>query len=149
MLAEVGYTPVRHWAGGLRWFEYFDKGRGSSDWLATTEDASFEIDCWVRFKIAALGDLGCLILTGSRAPSAMLRFRYRIDSDSAQIRFFGTRLPSQSYYVAWNRYGIHDMLTADTAAIDSFLEAGACKDAVCTPHEGWNGTANTVDIEKY
>lgn len=146
-LGEIGFTPIRIQASGFRWFQYYDRGRGSANCLKPQSDGrAIHLDCFIRFKLGSISDYGSLVLTGKWAPSALLKLSYVVDPERVHIQVIGTTIPSQSYYIGWSRRGLHDMLTNDVRLIDSFLEAGACKDAFCKRHESWSTTASTIAL---
>lgn len=135
--ASVGFTPMRVQMGKRVMLQHYSRGRGSGDYNADTKGQQVEITCWVRFKVGAMADYGCYVLSGKRAPSAILKIVYFIGSDSVRVEFMGSRIPSQSYYVAWNRWRVHDMLAIASSDIDSFLDAGECKDTFCRRNESY------------
>jgi hypothetical protein len=127
---EKGYTPMRVAWGSLT-AEHFALGRGSADCdVDTREFGVVTIRQWVRPKLCRLADLGSLMLTGRLAPSAYLGLEYRMENNGRiSVYFSGSDIPSQSYYIKWEKQGGHDMLQNKMDLIDVFLNAGACKDA--------------------
>ena len=124
--SAMGFTPYRR--GPMT---YHAKGCGVTEPLpAKWSSDRVEFECWSRFKIGRAGDWGLWFLAGHRAPSAVARISYTIYFDGRiVIKFGGSFLPSQSYYVDWQRDGWHDMLRNGKGEIDGFLHAGSCADA--------------------
>jgi len=85
---------------------------------------------WVRFKIGRTGEFGAFVLTGRRAPSALISVEYSFrTSGDVSVCFGGTSIPSESCYFSRAREGLHDMIGNTAEGISDFLNAGSCKDA--------------------
>lgn len=126
--SAVGYTPVR--IGDLT---YYCKGYRASAWKATTDENRKEvtIQLWVRFKITWLGDLAGWILTGRRAPWATILITYTLSrSGEIMVRADGSRVPSQSTYVDWQKRHEYEMDQGRLAHFEEFMNTGACRDSM-------------------
>ncbi len=142
---EVGYTPMRT---EVNWMLLNDpkvtlwhsKGVGSTGSKVTFQNNCATISCWVYFKIGGVGNLGSWILTGQWAPFAWIQTDYTICCDgSITVKFYGTDIPTQYYYIDWSRIGLHDMLADTTNQIDGFLKGGDCKAAPGGLKRTWTG----------
>jgi hypothetical protein len=92
------------------------------------------IDYWLRFRIGKLGELAGFFYTGKMAPWASMKIEYKIDSyGDVSVRFSGSNIPSQSYYVNWKREAVYDMIGNTSDMIDRFMEADG-KDAPVRVH---------------
>lgn len=141
---EVGYTPMRVVVGrppiDSKFAVYYSQGVGGGGVQVTWAGNCATITHWLRFKIGGLGNWGSWLMTGQWAPFAWMRTDYKICCDgSITIKFAGTYIPSQYYYVGWNWFGLHDMLGNTTAQIDGFLNAGDCSDAPGIYRFTWRG----------
>lgn len=124
-LARVGYTPFR-----LGNFSY--KARGTKRVSARVEEQpnGVLLKLWIKVKIGRLGDLGAWMITGHRAPWAILMVQYLMSGDGAvKIEASGTRLPSQAVYVDWKRTCVHRAESCSLTSFDDFVQSGACADA--------------------
>src|SRR3712207_6514636 len=104
---DVGYTPMRDF---LAWrlfrspkFKFFyDKGVGEHSCQAKFTGNSAQITQFVRFRIGKVGNFGAWIMTGLWAPYAWMKTVYTISCDgSVSVKFSGSNIPTQYYYVSW------------------------------------------------
>lgn len=140
---EVGDTPIQEQVI-LRLFRKpkvtitHSSGRGSFDCTCKFNDDSATITQWVRFMLGKKGNLASWIVIGRWAPFAWMRTDYTIFCNGdVTVKFAGTYIPTQYYYVDWRVRGVHDMLVNNSAQIDGFLDAGDRNDAPGVYHYNW------------
>jgi len=99
------------------------------------------------FKIGRAGDWMNKWITRHRAPFCYVEIEYRIERMRSDfmvpfsIRFSGTAIPSQAYYLSWQRRGLHDMLMDDDEEITAFMKGKKCREAPGRFRpERWHGT---------
>lgn len=124
-MARVGYTPFR-----VHNVTYRARGtKRASVQVDCTED-SVRIRLWIKVKIGWLGNIGAWMLTGHRAPWAQIMIDYRISATGlVQVECFGTRLPSQTVYVDWNKEHVYRAEYCSLRSFDEFVQSGQCQDA--------------------
>lgn len=120
--AKVGFTPLRK--GGVT---YYSPGTGSHDHKISMQSDQVSIDLWLRFKIGQLGDLAGRLLTGHRAPSALIRIIYIFSQEQVHIHVFGSQVPSFNVYIDWQETCSHSRWMPDE--LDEFIHTGRCTDA--------------------
>jgi hypothetical protein len=141
--AASGYTPFRIPIASRLFGEHFSKGREYFDYDVTTHNSeSVVLDFVLRFKVAWIADIGCAFLNGKRAPWAWLRVRYEVGTRNARVNLEATCIPSQSrYYPDGEKWGLYDMLSAETPEIDGFLAAGCWNEQ----EENWNDAPKALN----
>jgi len=132
----VGYTPPRVIVRGTDLTPplirgYYD-GRGAYSASRPKPDPDWggvEVTLQVKFKLSGLWEKFGYLMTRYWAPSAWMELSYRIEkSGRVALKFCGSSIPSQAYYVNWRRGGGHDMLHNVERQIDSFIEQSeSCK----------------------
>ena len=101
------------------------------------------ITAFLQFKLGHLANYIGFCLSGQYAPYAFMSIRYTIHgTKEVEVEFGGSYVPSQAYYVDWNRRGSHDMLGITAQQINGFLGAGDCTVAPVAVHH--TALANTV-----
>jgi len=140
-IARGGYTRLPMSLGDIQ-VSVFQPGIYSKDFEAELSDdgASLTVRWWLRFKIGRIGDLGCWVLTGLWAPSAIMMIECTVkDRARPKITFWGSQIPSVSAYVKWKQFHLHEMLSMGHSQIDDFLSAGPCRDAPVSELSSWEG----------
>ena len=140
---EVGDTPIREqiiwrFIGKPKWNISHSLGRGSFGCTCKFNDESATITQWVRLMLGKKANFASWIVIGKWAPFAWMRTDYTIFSNGqVAIKFAGTYIPTQFYYVNWKVGGAHDMLANDLSQIDGFINAGDGNDAPGKYHYNW------------
>ncbi len=125
--AFIGFTPPRFMAFGINVspLRGYHQGVGP-DFDPEEEELpngrGIQIRYRIEFKLAFSMDLLVRSITGYWAPFAWMEIDYRIfKTGRVEVDFRGTAIPSQTYYVGWNRVHHRDMLLHAKPEIDGFL----------------------------
>ena len=102
--------------------------------LSSVPNQDLTVELWVCFKLGRFPDFLNHAMTGTKAPSAILRIDYSLKStQEVTIAVAGSDIPSQTRYGAWvDGTEYHNMLNASKSEIDAFLDAGECANAPIT-----------------
>ncbi len=128
--AEAGFTPFRLQPESK--VSYFCPGAKDSNFaLSSVPNQDLTVELWVCFKLGKFPDFLNYAMTGTKAPSAILRIDYSLKSTQAvKIDVAGSDIPSQIHYRSWvEGTAYHNMLNISTSEIDGFLNAGECANA--------------------
>ncbi len=122
---QGGYTPFRLTIGNESTsvsFRHYSSGEisGASSIAGGGESAPLGIS--LDFRIGKLGNAMSRLLVGHFAPYAWMDISYEVFADGQyEVTFSGTYIPSQAYYVDWEKVAEHHLEDVSGEHLDDFL----------------------------
>lgn len=117
----IGYTPF----GGR-----YHPGAGSVTGPRLVDSGGLlTVELTVRFKLGRFFDFAQTALTSHRAPSAWMRMQYSLEGEAWSVSLCGSAIPSQWLYIDGHRECARELCEVHATEVDTFIAAGACKDA--------------------
>jgi hypothetical protein len=128
-VSEVGYTPVEGRVetelASAR-IGIHDRGEGrlaSSIAVAPGQDHIPLARC-VSFRVGKIGNFLSKRWTGHYAPFARISCEYTLRYNGrCEVEFYGSRIPSQTFYVNWQAAGHYSMANISSEELEEFLTA--------------------------